>query len=56
MTREFKPTSLRLRTVFVACALAITVAVAAFIDMLASEHGAVDTHAARPTSVIAAHG
>jgi hypothetical protein len=56
MTREYKPTSLRLRTVFVACALTITVAVAAFIDMLASERGALDTHAALPASEIAAHG
>lgn len=55
MTREFKPTSLPLRTVFVACALTITVAVAAFIDMLASERGAVSAYAARPTSVIAVH-
>lgn len=56
MTREYKPTSLRMRSAFVACALMVTVAVAAFIELLASERGGVNAHAARPTSVIAAHG
>jgi hypothetical protein len=45
-----------MRSAFVARALMVTVAVGAFIDLLASERSAVDAHAARPTSVIAAHG
>jgi hypothetical protein len=56
MNREYKPISLPLRSVCVACALTITVALAAFIDMLASDRGAVSAFAARPPSVIAAHG
>ena len=56
MNRNYKPTPHLLRSVFLACAVTITVAVAAFIDMLASDRGTLDTYAARPSSVIAARG
>lgn len=56
MNREFKPMSLPLRSVFIACAVAVTVAIAGFIDLLASEPGTADAYAARPAGVIAVQG
>ena len=46
MSRKYEPTSLRLRSVFVACAVTVTIAVVAFIDMLASDRGAVSASVA----------
>jgi hypothetical protein len=37
MNREFQPTSRGLRSLFVACALMVTIGLAAFIDLQASE-------------------
>lgn len=51
MNRQYKPTSRVLRSVFVAGAVTITIAVVAFIDMLASDRGAGGAHAALPASV-----
>lgn len=56
MTHQYKPTSLPMRSAFIACALMVTVAVGAFIDLLASDRSAVDVHAAQPVSVVAARG
>lgn len=53
MNRQYTPTSRPLRSIFFACALALTVAVAAFIDLLATDRGAVDVYTARPAGVIA---
>jgi hypothetical protein len=54
MGRKYEPTSLRLRSVFVACAVTVTVAVVAFIDMLASDHGAASASVARPIDAVIA--
>ena len=56
MNLAYKPTSLPLRSVLATCAVMITFAVAAFIDMLASDRSAMDAYAARPTSVMTTHG
>jgi hypothetical protein len=56
MNLQYKPTSVTLRSVFVACALTITIAIATFIDMLASDRGEVAAYMARPLNVIAVHG
>ncbi|MGZ9074180.1 MAG: hypothetical protein ACXW13_00220 [Burkholderiaceae bacterium] len=56
MNLVYRPTSLPLRSVLATCAVTITVAIAAFIDMLASDRSAMDAYAARPTSVMTSHG
>ena len=56
MNRTYKPTSLPLHSIFATCALAITFAVAAFIDMLASDRGAIDAYVAVPTVAMTTHG
>lgn len=52
MNLVYRPTSLPLRSVLATCAVTITVAIAAFIEMLASDRGAMEAYAARPASVM----
>jgi hypothetical protein len=56
MNREYTPTSRLLRSVFISCAVTITVALASFIDLLASERGAASADLAQPAGVIEAQG
>jgi hypothetical protein len=50
MNREFQPTSRLLRSIFVACALTVTIGLAAFIDLLASDRAPGGANAALPAS------
>lgn len=56
MNRAYNPTSWPLHSLFATCAVTITFAVAAFIDMLASDRGAIDAYVAVPTIVMTTHG
>jgi len=54
MNHQYKPTSLLLRSAFVAAALTITVTIGAFINTLAYHYGPGDTQAAQQAPVIVA--
>lgn len=52
MNLAYKPTSLPLHSIFACCAVAITFAVAALIDMLASDRSPMNAYAVRPAIVM----